>query len=262
MPCFRLIIAYDGTEFVGWQRQATGVSVQAVLEEAASAIDGRPVAVTGAGRTDAGVHALGQVAGLRLARPIEAGTLVRALNAHLPPQVRVIAADEVGPSFHARFDARAKTYRYHLWNGAVLPPFVRGFVWHVPAPELAVSRMDAAARLLEGRHDFAAFQSLGTDVSSSIRTVFSSSVRRIALGDAPGPTAGLADAAGVLVAYEVSGDGFLRHMVRSIVGTLIEVGRGRRDPAWVADVLSSCDRRQAGRTVPAEGLCLVGVAYG
>lgn len=261
MACFRLTVAYDGTGLVGWQRQATGVSVQALLEDAAATLEGAAVTVIGAGRTDAGVHALGQVASLSLTRPMAAATLQRALNAHLPPAVRILAAAVADPSFHARFGARSKLYRYHLWNGLAVPPILRGFVWHVPGQELDVAAMDAAARRLEGRHDFAAFQSLGTEVASTTRTLFSSRVRRLHVGAHLGLLGGLDMAAGVLVEYEVRGDGFLRHMVRSIVGTLVDIGGRRLEPAAIAGLLQSRDRHQAGRTVPAEGLCLVRVDY-
>ena len=181
MRFFRLTIAYDGAGLVGWQRQASGTSVQGLLEAAAGELVGHDVAVTGAGRTDAGVHALGQVASLSLDRDIDAATLVRALNFKLPPQVRVVDAVEVDASFHARFDARGKSYRYHVWNGAVVPPTHRGFVWHVPLPELDVDAMNRAAHALEGTHDFAAFQSLGTDLSTTERMVFSSAVRTVSV---------------------------------------------------------------------------------
>ena len=154
MRFFRLTIAYDGAGLVGWQRQASGTSVQGLLEAAAGELVGHDVAVTGAGRTDAGVHALGQVASLSLDRDIDAATLTRALNFKLPPQVRVVDAVEVDASFHARFDARGKTYRYHVWNGAVVPPTHRAFVWHVPLPELDVEAMNRAARALEGSSRF------------------------------------------------------------------------------------------------------------
>lgn len=259
MPSFRLTVAYDGTGLVGWQRQANGLSVQGLLESAATALDGRAVAVAGAGRTDAGVHALGQVASLSLVREMAAPALVRALNAHLPPAVRVIDAEAVAASFHARFDATSKTYRYHLWTGVVLPPLLRHVAWHVPAPDLRIADMDGAARLLEGRHDFAAFQSTGSEVTSTTRTLYSSRVHPVAIREADGLMAGLC--AGALIAYEVCGDGFLRHMVRSVVGTLVDVGRGREEPAWVLRLLAACNRSQAGPAAPAGGLCLVRVSY-
>jgi tRNA pseudouridine38-40 synthase len=261
MRFFRLTIAYDGAGLVGWQRQINGPSVQGLLEAAASELVGHEVAVAGAGRTDAGVHALGQVASLSLDREIDAATLTRALNFKLPAQVRVVEALEVDAAFHARFDARGKTYRYHVWNGAVVPPTHRAFVWHVPLPELDVEQMHRAARTLEGTHDFAAFQSLGTELVTTERSVFSSEVRAVSAAADTGIAAGLAATTGRLVAYEVSGSGFLRHMVRSIVGTLVDIGRGRRDAAWMQEVLSSRDRARAGQTAPAEGLFLVRVTY-
>src|SRR4051812_7159752 len=134
MPAFRLTLAYDGTDYVGWQRQARGLSIQALVEQALSDLDGRRVIVNAAGRTDAGVHALGQIASCELRREITAGSLVRAMNAHLPAEVRVLAAARVPAGFHARFAATRKTYRYRIWNGAVVSPFERRYAWHVPGP--------------------------------------------------------------------------------------------------------------------------------
>ena len=245
MPTFKLTIAYDGTRFVGWQRQATGTSVQGLLEDALAELDGRKVTVTGAGRTDAGVHALGQVAAATIERAIDAVSVVRAINTRLPPEIRVLDAVEVPASFRTRFDAKAKTYRYRIWNAEVVSPFERAHVWHVPAPSLDVGAMAAAAVLIEGRHDFAAFQATGGDAATTTRVVFSSRVN----GD------------GSLITYEIRGDGFLRHMVRNIVGTLVEVGRGSRSAAWVTEVLAGRSRAHAGRTAPPEGLFLVGVEY-
>src|SRR5260221_7975163 len=172
MPTFKITLAYDGAGHVGWQRQDNGVSIQARLEDALRALDGRDVTVTGAGRTDAGVHALGQVAAFTIARELEPDALRRALNAHLPPAVRVLGAEEAPPSFHPRFGAREKTYRYQLWNADVMSPFERAHAWHVPGP-LDVDAMRAAAQLLVGRHDFAAFQATGSDVATTEREVFS-----------------------------------------------------------------------------------------
>src|SRR5260370_26835972 len=161
MPTFRISLAYDGTGFVGWQRQRAGTSIQGLLEGALRQLDDRDVTVYGAGRTDAGVHALGQVASFMLERRLSADTVVRAMNARLPAAVRVLHAAEVEPTFHARFAARAKTYRYRIWNGDVVSPFEGAYVWHVPAP-LDIDAMRTAARLLEGRHDFTAFQAPGS----------------------------------------------------------------------------------------------------
>jgi tRNA pseudouridine38-40 synthase len=248
MATFKIILAYDGTDYVGWQRQANGVSIQGLIEDALRELDGRDVAVAGAGRTDAGVHALGQVASFTLQREMSADTLGRALNAHLPPAIRVIDIAVVAPEFHARFGARAKTYRYHLWNGDIMSPFERRRAWHVPG-RLDVEAMGAAAGLIEGVHDFAAFQAAGGSVATTEREIFSS---RLIAGPQP---------CDPLIVYEVSGAGFLRHMVRTIVGSLVEVGRGRRPVDWINDILVSHDRSAAGPTAPPHGLFLVNVTY-
>ncbi len=262
MRTLKILLAYDGADFVGWQRQPTGASVQGALEQALAAIEGRPVTVIGAGRTDAGVHALGQVASCSLAHPLPLATLARALNATLPAGVRVLAVEEAPAGFHARYSARLKTYRYLILNGAVASPFERRYVWHIETP-LDVPAMAAAARLLEGEHDFAALQAAGSATKTSRRTITASTVREetsaTMFGRAFGEAVHLA--AGRLVVFEASGSGFLRHMVRNAVGTLVEVGRGRREPAWMAEVLASADRGQAGVTAPASGLFLVGVDY-
>jgi tRNA pseudouridine38-40 synthase len=247
MPSFKITIAYDGTEFVGWQRQATGASIQGVVEEAARALEGCDVTVTGAGRTDAGVHAFGQVASFSLTRTIAPAALVRALNARLPGDVRVVAAEEVLPAFHARFAARSKTYHYRMWNADVVLPFERRYTWHVVG-DLDVPAMAAAARLVEGHHDFAAFQVVGSDPVSTDRIVVRSQIHR---GERS-----------PLIVYDVEGSGFLRHMVRSIVGTLVEIGRGRRTPDWMAEVIESRRRGAAGPSAPPQGLFLMAVAYG
>jgi tRNA pseudouridine38-40 synthase len=246
---FKITLAYDGTAFVGWQRQAAGVSIQGLLEEALARFDHGEVMVSGAGRTDAGVHALGQVASLSLRRAIDGPSLVRSLNAGLPDSVRVLGADLVPDTFHARYSARRKTYRYRLWNADVLSPFERQYVWHVYGP-LDRDAMAAAAVLIEGCHDFAAFRAAGGRTRSTDREVFSSRVVA-----APCPPSS------PLIVYEISGSGFLRHMVRNVVGTLVEIGRGRRPIEWMSEVLAGRDRRQAGPTAPARGLVLVSVEY-
>ena len=255
----KLTVCYDGTDLVGWQRQATGDSVQALLEDALARFEGAPVVVHGAGRTDAGVHALGQVASVHVTFDHDNETLARALNAQLPPAVRVLRVDEAAPHFHARFDARAKTYRYLIRNAAFVSPFERAFVWHVPQP-LDRRTMHAAAGLFEGTHDFTAFHSIGSDSPDSIRTIHSSVVEQAVSPIVPALRLDI-DAGASLLAYEVRGDGFLRHMVRTIVGTLVEVGRGRRAPASIAELLQSRRRERAGATAPPEGLFLVGVDY-
>lgn len=249
-----MTVAYDGAGFVGWQRQASGPSIQGAIEDALGELAAAPVAVAGAGRTDAGVHALAQVASCTIERAVDAPTLLRAANARLPRAIRVVAAEEAAPTFHARFSSTSKTYRYRLWNAPVSDPFEDRFAWHVP-PSFDVAAMADAAAILEGRHDFAAFQSAGSRARSTIRQVFASEVRS-ARRDLSADCR--RDA---LVTYEITGDGFLRHMVRAIVGSLVEIGVGRRDRAWLARVLASCDRREAGATAPAHGLFLVRVDY-
>ena len=247
MPTFRITLAYDGTDFVGWQRQANGVSIQGLIEDALRALDGREVTVTGAGRTDAGVHALGQVAAFTIARELEPDAVVRALNAHLPHAIRVLSADHAPPAFHPRFGARTKTYRYRLCHADVMSPFERRYAWHVAGP-LDVEAMCAAARLLEGRHDFAAFQAMGSSVATTEREVIQSAIADRAIGD--------------VITYEVTGTGFLRHMVRIIVGSLVEIGRGRQPVEWITGVIASRNRATAGPTAPPDGLFLVRVEYG
>jgi tRNA pseudouridine38-40 synthase len=271
MPTFKIALAYDGTDYVGWQRQANGVSIQEVIEDALRELDGRAVAVAGAGRTDSGVHALGQVAAFTIERALAPDAVLRALNAHLPDDIRVMSADEVPMSFHPRFDARTKTYRYRIWNGEIISPFERRYAWHA-AGALDVDAMRAAARLVEGTHDFAAFQAAGSEVASTTRAVAASGIFTTEdTEDAEGQTfwparfelrVPRALRGGELIVYEVTGNGFLRHMVRAIVGTLAEIGRGRRPVGWMADVLASRDRAAAGPTSPAAGLFLVRVDYG
>ncbi len=245
----RLLLQYDGREFVGWQRQERGVSIQGTIEDALAKIDGGAVTLHGAGRTDAGVHALGQVASARMNSPLDDETLARALNANLPPAVRVVDVATVADDFHARFSARSKTYEYRIWNGAAIPPFIRQYAWHVPQ-RLAVDVMQQAANAFIGEHDFAAFQGTGSTVHTTVRTVTSA---RWIEGE---PNAG-----GRLLSFEMSGAGFLRHMVRAVTGTLIEIGLGRRAADDIPRLLASRDRSQAGRTAPACGLFLMRVEY-
>jgi tRNA pseudouridine38-40 synthase len=266
----RLLLQYDGTDFVGWQRQESGASIQGVIEDALAKIEGRAVTLHGAGRTDAGVHAAGQVASARLATRLDDETLGRALNANLPATVRVFDLVTVADDFHARFSARSKTYEYRLWNGAAVPPFIRQFVWHVPQP-LALEPMQRAADALVGTHDFAAFQGAGGTVHTTIRTVTSARWHTWSTAwRAPSTFAGNASAdpgspgggwAGGLVAFEMRGEGFLRHMVRAVTGTLVEIGLRRRAADDVPRLLASYDRSQAGQTVPACGLFLMNVEY-
>jgi tRNA pseudouridine38-40 synthase len=244
MRTLKLTLSYDGTRFVGWQRQAAGASIQGLLEDALERFEGSPVSVQGAGRTDAGVHALAQVASVRLACAHDTATLMRALNALLPEDIRVLAVEERDAHFHARFSARSKTYCYQIRNAPIASPFERAYVWHLAEPLALVAMQHAAAQLV-GTHDFAAFRSAGSDVSSTVRTVTRSAWR---------------DTSGLLT-YEISGEGFLRHMVRAIVGTLIEIGRGWREPGAIGSLLQGGTRAAAGATAPPQGLFLATVDY-
>lgn len=250
MPTFKLTLAYDGTAYAGWQVQAPGqLAVQEVVERAIAAVTGQRVRVMASGRTDAGVHALGQVVSFRTSCGWEPPVLVRALNAHLPLDIAVRDATIVPDNFHATLSATRKRYRYAIHNHPIRDVFRRHTSWHYPRP-LNVPAMQEAAQALRGTHDFRSFQTAGSERQSTVRTIFEIEVRRGSGEDRH------------MVYIEVEADGFLYNMVRAIVGTLVEVGRGRHGPAWVAQVLAGRDRRLAGRTAPPHGLCLVQVDYG
>ena len=244
MRTIKLTVAYDGTDFVGWQRQESGTSIQGLIETALSEIEGTPVTLHGAGRTDAGVHALAQVASARIASAIADSQLLRALNAHLPDAVRVTSVATMQDDFHARFSSIAKSYEYRIWNGRTLPPFIRLYAWHI-SDALDVEEMREGTRAIVGEHDFAAFRGAGGVNHTTVRTI--SAADWIADGDA--------------LTFEISGTGFLRYMVRSLVGTLVEIGRGARPADDMARLLTSPQRSEVGRTAPPHGLFLVKVDY-
>jgi tRNA pseudouridine38-40 synthase len=252
MRNIRLILAYDGTDFHGWQRQPSAPTIQACLEDAIHSLTGSSVQVYGSGRTDAGVHASHQVANFHTVSPIPCRNLVKALNDLLPPTVRVKSAHDATPDFHARYDVRRKTYRYWILQSPVCSPFLGRFVCHHPYA-LDRARMAQAARYFLGEHNFSSFAAAdGRDDENPgpkcmARTVFQSRL--------------LWRARTSVLVYEVAGDGFLHHMVRNMVGTLMEVGRGRIAPGDVPGILAARDRTQAGPTAPAQGLCLVMVEY-
>ncbi|HEY8449132.1 MAG TPA: tRNA pseudouridine(38-40) synthase TruA [Bacillota bacterium] len=243
-----LRLAYDGTDFHGFQRQGERPTIQLALEQALAKLAGRPVRVVAAGRTDAGVHAAGQVVHCDFDRPIPVDRLPLALNSLLPPDIVVYECREVAPDFHAQFDATGKVYRYSILHSPHPWPFLRRYVLHHPEP-LAWDRIQACVPYLRGRRDFASFQSSGREAASTVRTLRRLEIQKQAMDW------------GTIMHLIFEADGFLYRMVRNIVGTLLEVGRGRRPPRWVAEVLEARDRRAAGPTAPAHGLTLQEVHY-
>ncbi len=242
MKNYRIVLAYDGTDFHGWQRQPDGRTVQGILEEAVRRVTQKRVVVHGAGRTDAGVHALGQVASFRGAFKLADEILLRALNAVLPEDVRIFSLDEAPAGFHARKSARSKVYRYRIVHAPQTSPLDRRYVLPWPYP-LDLKAMREAARLFVRTDDFTAFSS--NRDRSPVRTVARSEIRKM------GPE----------IVYTIEAGGFLRYMVRTIVGTLLEVGRGRIPPAQVEEIFRRGDRTLAGPTAAAKGLTLVRVDY-
>lgn len=244
----KLIVAYDGAPFRGWQSQRDGNTIQDNLERAFAAISGEAVRVHGAGRTDAGVHALGQCAHADVLRPrIAPRQWIAALNSHLPAAIRVVRCSKVDSSFHARYSAREKTYRYVIWNGAVLPPFEHKRVWHV-VETLDYAAMSAAARDFVGEHDFAAFAAnRGKRDEPTIREVIEVRVRGV----------------GPRIVFEFTGDGFLYKMVRMMVGLLVQIGRGGVERAEIRQRLENpkTPASRARFVAPADGLVLVRVRY-
>jgi len=253
MRNIRLTLAYDGTDFHGWQRQPQAPTIQEELEARIAKITGAHATLYGSGRTDAGVHAAGQVANFKTESPIPCPSLVKALNDILPVAIRVRKAEDVPAAFHARYSAKAKTYRYRILQAAICPPFLARYVYHHPYP-LNGRRMARAARMLEGQHDFTSFagndsarKEMGLREDSNVRRVLHSRIRvRRELQ---------------VMVYEIRGSGFLHHMVRNIVGTLLEIGNGKLSPDDIPAILSARDRSKAGPTAPASGLWLVKVEY-
>ncbi len=247
MPAERhicLVLEYDGSSYHGWQYQANNLSIQQVLEEAVLRITGETVRIIGAGRTDAGVHALGQVASLRTRSAIAAGDFPRALNAALPRDIRVLSATDVTPDFHPQFRAGGKEYLYLILNRVNPSALLLHRCWHVSHP-LDVEAMRQAAAVLVGRHDFSSFQSASCVARDPVRTLSRLDIRQ----------------RGGLLELSFEGNGFLKNMVRNLVGTLVEVGRASRPPATMAEILAALDRRRAGPCAPAYGLYLVRVIY-
>lgn len=250
MRHIRLVVEYDGTGLCGWQRQANGPTVQGHLEVALGKLLSHEVTVAGASRTDAGVHASGQVASFRTERAIPLHGIRRGLNSLLPEAIAIASATEAAEDFHPRFSATGKHYRYLIFTRAERSPRWRDRAWHHPQPLDRAAMQEAAAALI-GEHDFAAFRAAGCTARSTVRRVDQIEIAEIA---------GLAGEPAI-VAVDVRGNAFLRHMVRIVVGTLVEVGEGRRPVGQVAEILASKDRTLAGITAPARGLELVSVRY-
>jgi tRNA pseudouridine38-40 synthase len=248
MRFLKLTLAYDGGAYAGWQLQPGMPTVQGVLEAAIATITGVPTRTIASGRTDAGVHALGQVVSLRTECRLTVEVLRRALNARLPYDVAVLQVAEAPEGFHAIRDARRKRYRYVVHDGPVRDVFRRNYCWQTFV-HLDEEAMAQAAAVLRGKHDFRSFQSAGADRPTSVRTVYDVLVRRCERPEQD------------LVVVEIEADGFLYNMVRSIVGSLAEVGRGARATSWLERVLLAADRRAAGPTAPPQGLFLVNVVY-
>ena len=242
----RLTVEYEGTAYRGWQLQPDGPTVQAVLEQALSTALRERVRVRGAGRTDAGVHACGQIAAVRVREvPADLERLQKSLNALTPDDVAVRDITVVDDAFDPRRHARSRVYEYRIWNVAAPSPFWRRHAWHVPS-QLDVAAMDEAARVLEGEHDFASFRAADAEpLRSTVRRVLESSLR----------------VDGRLLVYRVEATAFLKNMVRNVVGTLVEVGRGERVAGTFRELLAVRDRTRAGATAPAHGLVLVNVRY-
>ncbi len=241
---YRMVVAYEGTAYHGWQVQPNGITVQEVIQRALFRITGEKMTVHGSGRTDAGVHAWGQVASFRSHTGIPAARLQRGLNALLPDDVVVRSLGRAAADFHARKSARSKTYLYCLHNQPVADPFRRRFSWHLRRP-LDLEALSAAAALLVGTHDFSSFKAADGETRSSVRTIYN--VRCWRRG------------AGVYLLFKA--DGFLKNMVRVMVGTLCEIGHGRRSPREMAAIIAAGDRGRAGITAPPQGLVLRTVHY-
>jgi tRNA pseudouridine38-40 synthase len=241
---FKLVVEYDGTEYCGWQIQPNGPTIQSVLEDAIRRLAGEEIRVAAAGRTDAGVHASGQVVSFAMQRPWQPERLLGALNGLTPRDITVRSVEAVGDDFDPRRHARRRAYVYRIWNARFSSPFWRRWAWHVPR-RLDVGSMRQAAAVLVGEHDFRSFQAAGCDADKPVRRVFESDLEQ----------------QGELLLYRIEATAFLRHMVRNLVGTLVEIGPGDRAADDMGRLLAARDRTLAGPTAPAHGLCLTKVEY-
>jgi tRNA pseudouridine38-40 synthase len=255
MRNIKLLIEYEGTRYQGWQTQKKGLTVQSTVEGCIEKLTGEKCALIGAGRTDAGVHALGQVAAFKTSSALDTVTIKRALNALLPPDIRIREASEADDSFHPRYGSTEKTYFYLIANTVLTSPFLERYVWPVPQ-ELDIASMASAANIFVGRHDFRAFMGAGSSVKGSVREV-----RELSVEELNGIGFLGASIEGRFIKIKARGDGFLRHMVRNMAGTLVEVAKGKIKPEAIKEILASGDRSNAGPTAPAKGLFLEKVLY-
>jgi tRNA pseudouridine38-40 synthase len=245
MRTIKLIIEYDGKNYLGWQIQAKGVTIQGLIEEKLARLTREPVHLIGSGRTDAGVHALGQVAHFKTKSQLDVQTIQRALNSLLPSDMVIQKVEEVDEGFHARRSSKSKVYEYRVLNRHLRSVFHRGTAWHI-SQKLNIREMKKATRSLIGEHDFSSFQSVGSPKRTAVRKVTRAEWKRGRDG---------------LLRFEIEANGFLKQMVRAIVGTLIEVGKGKINPDEFQKILDSRDRKKAGPTAPAHGLFLKEVKY-
>jgi tRNA pseudouridine38-40 synthase len=251
----KLLLEYDGTHYQGWQSQKSGRTVQDIIAGKLEGITGQKVKLIGASRTDAGVHALGQVAAFSTTSTLSPLVFKRALNAKLPTDIRVIMSEEADPEFHPRFDAKKKSYFYLIEPGRDESAFIQKYLWQIRAG-LDLDSMNKAAEILRGRHDFSAFRGSGCSAKTTVRMVYSVRVLPLdSLSFITGPLKGS------YVRITIEADAFLRHMVRNMVGTLVEIGKGRMTPEDMHTVLASRDRTKAGPTAPGKGLFLEKVYY-
>jgi tRNA pseudouridine38-40 synthase len=245
MRNIKLLIEYDGTKYQGWQVQPKGLTIQGVLEEKIRLLTGEPIRLFGSGRTDSGVHALGQVAHFKTKSPMDILLMQRALNSLLPPDIVIQKIEEVHEGFHARKHSKSKVYEYRILNRHLRSAFQQGYVWHI-SQKLDLEAMRRAGRFLIGEHDFSSFQSTGSPTRTTIRKVMRAEWKKELKG---------------LIRFEIEANGFLKQMVRSIVGTLVEVGKGKINSEEFKKILDSKDRKKAGPTAPAQGLFLKEVKY-
>jgi len=245
MRNIKLLIEYDGTNYLGWQVQPKGPTIQGMLEEKLLRLTGERIRLTGSGRTDSGVHALGQVAHFKTQSQMDIRTIQRALNSLLPPDIVIQKVEEVDEGFNARKHSKSKVYEYRILNRNLRPVFHRGYVWHIPQ-KLNLTEMKKATKSLIGEHDFSAFRTVGSTTQTTVRRVIRAEWKR----DGDG-----------LIRFEIEANGFLKQMARSIIGTLVEIGKGKMKASDFRKILNSKDRKKAGPTAPAKGLFLKEVKY-